>query len=311
MITATEISRRFWNLPQKGDEEAERESIYIDDLILKTHTERDILTRLDGVRTVFDAGAGSGRFSIPLARMGLKVTHFDISQPMIDKARETAEREGVDSNIEFVLGSLEDDLAQYRKGQFDMVISTDAPICYTYPRQEEVIGNLVRIASRRLILSVHCRMGWIPYHFNPAQKAQYILDLNTGDGFARWTLDHAAKLVPDFKPDMKRVRDNFLTGLMEKPEETAAAYERGETPWPVAYGFMPDELLSILQRFGIKDVKLAGPGALSRSIPREVLVNIMGDESLKREFLDFCYEYDSQSWCAGMGKDNLVVCVEK
>lgn len=56
---------------------------------------------------------------------------------------------------------------------------------------------------------------------------------------------------------------------------------------------------------------LSGPGALSRSIPHEVLVNIMRDETLRREFLDFCYVYDSQPWCAGMGKDNLVASAEK
>jgi len=32
----------------------------------------------------------------------------------------------------------------------------------------------------------------------------------------------------------------------------------------------------------------------------------MRGETLKRDFLDFCYEYDSQPWAAGMGKDNVV-----
>jgi len=36
----------------------------------------------------------------------------------------------------------------------------------------------------------------------------------------------------------------------------------------------------------------------------------MRDEALKREFLDFCYEYDSRPWAAGMGKDNLVAMAE-
>lgn len=310
MLTSTDISRRFWNLPQKGHEEAAREATFIDDIIQKAHIEREILSRLDGVQTVFDGGAGSGRFSILLARHGVKVTHFDISQPMIDKARETAQRKGVSENIDFVLGSLED-LTQYRDGQFDMVLSIDAPVSFTYPRQEEVIGNLIRIASKSLILSVYSRLGWMPYHFNPAQKAQYILDGNTDDGFARWVLDNAVQMVPGFKPNMDGVRRTYDCGLIERPEDTAAAYERGETPWPVSYGFLPDELLSILQRFGVTDVKLSGPGALSRSIPNEVLVNIMGDETLKRDFLDFCYLYDSQPWCAGMGKDNLVACAEK
>ena len=38
------------------------------------------------IQAVFDGGAGCGRFSILLAKQGCEVTHFDISQPMLDKA---------------------------------------------------------------------------------------------------------------------------------------------------------------------------------------------------------------------------------
>jgi hypothetical protein len=69
---------------------------------------------------------------------------------------------------------------------------------------------------------------------------------------------------------------------------------------------MPDELSKALEHSGAKNIKLFGPGALSRSIPGEVLANIMRDEPLKQAFLDFCFWYDSQPWCVGMGKDNLV-----
>ena len=89
------ISERQWNLPDKGELESRREATYIDDIIQKNHIERKLLEQLDGIRTVFDGGAGSGRFSILLAKQGCYVTHFDISQPMIDKARELAAQAGV------------------------------------------------------------------------------------------------------------------------------------------------------------------------------------------------------------------------
>jgi hypothetical protein len=114
----------------------------------------------------------------------------------------------------------------------------------------------------------------------------------------------------DYKPDMAMVREFFKTGLMENPEETVAVYDEGNSPWPVSYSFMPDELTAILKSIGLKKIKLSGPGALSRSIPAEVLSNIMQDERLKQEFLDFCYWYDSQPSCVGMGKDNLVAVAE-
>ena len=94
MNYSQKISERQWNLPDKGELESRREATYIDDIIQKDHIQRRLLENLDGIRTVFDGGAGSGRFSILLAKQGCQVTHFDISQPMIDKARELAEKEG-------------------------------------------------------------------------------------------------------------------------------------------------------------------------------------------------------------------------
>ncbi len=107
-----------------------------------------------------------------MAQHGLKVTHFDISQPMIDKAQELARAAGVIDNITFVRGALED-LSNYDKS-FDLVISFDAPVSYTWPNHESVIGNLVRICKKKIMLSVYSRLGWLPYMCNPIQKLQFI-----------------------------------------------------------------------------------------------------------------------------------------
>ena len=45
--------------------------------------------------------AGCGRFSILLAKHGCEVTHFDISQSMINKAKELAKKEEVVDRITF------------------------------------------------------------------------------------------------------------------------------------------------------------------------------------------------------------------
>ena len=304
MSISTEIASRFWNLPQKADEETDRELLFIDDIIQKSHIEREILSRLDGVKTVFDGGAGYGRFSILLAKRGLKVTHFDISLPMIEKAKALAVKAGVLEQMTFVDGSLED-LSMYHDGQFDMVLSFDAPISYTYPKHEKVIGELIRICGKQMIIGVYSRLGWT-YLFDPAQKLKYILDKNNQNPIIRWTIERGVPQLDGFRPDMADVQAFFKTGLMETQEETVSAYKKGKTPWPISYAFMPDELENIFKSCGVGQVKLAGPGALSRSIPEEVLQNIMKKKRLKCDFLDFCYWYDSQPWCAGMGKDNIL-----
>ena len=304
MDFSTKISERMWNLPDKGELEAEREKTFIDDIVQKAHIERELLQSLDGIENAFDGGAGCGRFSILLAKKGIKVTHFDISQPMIDKAKEIAEREGVIQNITFVKGALED-LSDYADNSFDLVMSFDSPISYTYPNQEKVIGELVRIAKKKSMISVSSRLGALPYLANPIQKNQFILDKNSPDLFVQWCLNSREQMLENFsfkKADLQKAYD---TGLLCDVEETKQAYERGETPWSISYHFMPQELEGLLKKFGVKNISLAGPGAFARTIPNEILVKIMNDPAQKKEFLEFCHMYDSSPYVCGMGKDNL------
>lgn len=304
MDYSRKISERLWNLPDKGELESHREETFIDDIIQKSHIEKELLSNLEGIKTVFDGGAGCGRFSILLAKHGCNVTHFDISQPMIDKAKELAEREEVLDKITFVKGALED-LRDFDDKSFDMVISFDAPISYTYPHQEQVIGELVRICKKRIVISVSSRLGYLPYLANPIQKNQFILDGNCGDPFVQWCVSNKANAIEAFHFDKDSVEKLWSEGLMGGREEVEE-YERGGTPWCITYTFMPEELKSILQRFGVRNINLAGPGAYARTIPNELLVKMMNDPKQRSEFLEFCYRYDSNPFVCGMGKDNLL-----
>ena len=309
MDYSQKISERQWNQPDKGELESHREETYIDDIIQKDHIERKLLENLDGISTVFDGGAGSGRFSILLAKKGLKVTHFDISQPMIDKARELAEKEGVSDKITFVKGALED-LSAYKDGEFDLVMSFDAPVSYTYPNQERVLSELVRIAGKRIIISVSSRLGSLPYLANPIQKNQFILDENSEDPFVQWLIGHREEALGNFtfrKADLDKLMSDGLMG----GENEIAEYENGGAPWCITYTFMPDELEKILTGLNISNIRLSGPGAFGRTLPREILLKIMNDPKQKKDFLDFCYVYDSNKYVCGMGKDNLLAIGEK
>ena len=304
MDYSRKIAERLWNLPDKGELESRREETFMDDIIQKSHIEKELLSHLDGIETVFDGGAGCGRFSILLAKQGCRVTHFDLSQPMIEKARELAEREGVLDRITFVRGALEN-LEAFGDKAFDMVISFDAPVSYTWPNQEKVIGELIRLCRRRIMISVSSRLGYLPYLANPIQKNQFILDENCTDPFVKWCLDNKENAIEAFRFDRDAVRKLWKEGLMGGDREIGE-YERGGAPWCITYTFLPDELENILKRCGVKNIKLAGPGAYARTIPHELLVKIMRDEKQKSDFLDFCYRYDSNPYVCGMGKDNLL-----
>ena len=298
------ISERQWNLPDKGELESRREATFMDDVIQKAHIERRLLENLDGIETVFDGGAGSGRFSILLAKRGLTITHFDISAPMIEKARALAAEAGVLDRITFVRGALED-LSAFPDKAFDLVLSVDAPVSYTYPNQARVIGELVRIARKRILLSVSSRLGSAPYLANPIQKNQFLLDETDADPFVRWCVENRERLVADFRFDGQALDQMMETGLLGGEAEIHA-YEAGGAPWCITYTFLPDELKGLLERNGVRNVQLAGPGAFGRTLPREVLLKILEDSEQRASFLDFCYRYDSNPYVCGLGKDNLL-----
>ena len=304
MDYSQKISERMWNLPDKGELESHREETYIDDIIQKSHIERKLLENLEGIETVFDGGAGCGRFSILLAKHGCRVTHFDISQPMIDKAKELAEQAGVIDRITFVKGALED-LGAFADKSFDMAVSFDAPISYTYPNQEHVVGELVRLAKKRIVISVTSRLGCLPYYANPIQKSQFILDENSDDPFVRWCISNRQNAIDTFHFEKANIEKLMADGLMGGENEIAE-YEKGGTPWCITYAFLPNELESLLRGLGVKNIEMAGPGAYARTIPRELLVKIMNDSKQRSDFLDVCYQYDSNPYVCGMGKDNLL-----
>lgn len=298
-----QIAERFWNQPTKGEEEAVREQLFMDDIIQKAHLDRTIAAHLDGVKTVFDGGAGSGRLTIPLAQQGYRVTHFDISRPMIATAQERAREAEVAERITFTEGALTD-LSAYPDQSFDLVLCFDAPLSYVYPEHQTVIQDLVRIARKAVIVSVSSRLGYLPYLFNPIQKLQYLVDETSDDPLVQWFVQTAAAKEAGWAPNFELFDRYWASGLMEAPEAILARYEEGKAPWPVNYGFMPDELAGLLTAAGLTQVDLAGPGALSRSIPRPILQRLVRED--REAFLDRCYQFDSQPWVAGLGKDNLV-----
>lgn len=303
MDYSQKISERHWNLPEKGEREALREQTFIDDIVQKSHIEKELLTNLTGIETVFDGGGGSGRFSILLAKQGCRVVHFDISNPMLDKAAELAKAAGVEEQITFVRGGLED-LSAYADRSFDLVISFDAPVSYTWPNQEKVIADLVRICRKKIMLSVSSRLGTLPYLANPLNKNQFILDKNCGDSYVEWCISNYQNAIDGFSFNQDNCMDVLENGLMGGEEEIAQ-YEQGAAPWPITYTFLPDELSRILRENGVKNIQLAGPGAYARTIPNEILCKIMRDPAQKSAFLDFCHIFDQNPYVCGMGKDNL------
>ena len=83
---------------------------------------RDLGTYLEGKGqlSILDVGGGQGQVALQLAQLGHKVTISDISNEMLDKAREAAQVLGL-SNVTFLHKPLQE-LESEQLGQFDLVL---------------------------------------------------------------------------------------------------------------------------------------------------------------------------------------------
>ncbi|MEJ2133267.1 MAG: class I SAM-dependent methyltransferase, partial [Gammaproteobacteria bacterium] len=98
-----------------------------------------------------------------------------MSQHMIEQARIAAEAAGVAQRITFVHARL-GELGRFDDGEFDLVVSCDDPVSYTYPDQETALAELTRVARKAIVLSVSSRLGYVPMLMNPIQKEQYLVN---------------------------------------------------------------------------------------------------------------------------------------
>jgi SAM-dependent methyltransferase len=99
------------------------------------HGEADLIERL-GPRTVLDAGCGTGRVAVELARRGLEVTGVDVDASMLAKARAKA------PELTWLLA----DLAAVDVGRtFEAVVLAGNVMIFLAPGTEAtVVANLAR-----------------------------------------------------------------------------------------------------------------------------------------------------------------------
>uniref|UniRef100_B8HQI1 Magnesium protoporphyrin IX methyltransferase n=1 Tax=Cyanothece sp. (strain PCC 7425 / ATCC 29141) TaxID=395961 RepID=B8HQI1_CYAP4 len=100
-------------------------------------------------RTFCDAGCGVGSLSIPLAAMGGRVYASDLSEKMVEEARQRAKTVLEQSeNPQFGVQDLE-----HLQGQYHTVICLDVLIHYPQDQAAGMINHLSSLATNCLILS--------------------------------------------------------------------------------------------------------------------------------------------------------------
>lgn len=207
---------------------------------------------------VLDIGAGPGRFTIELARLGANIAVADLSPRQLELNREKLSAAGFEERVtERVLADVTD-LSHFADVSFDVVVCYGGPLSYVVDRADEAVAELVRVTrpGGHVLLSVMSLVGTV-VHFT-----QVVLDCARRDGVAMNDEIMRTGLLPQGKGyghlPMKLYRWSELETLLAQHGTVVAASAAGLLP-----ALYPDEpeLREFIARV---ELELASePGALS------------------------------------------------
>ena len=103
---------------------------------------------------ILDAGAGTGYWAIKLAKFGYKVILTDISEKMLNVAKNKIKKQNLEKNIEVRRVDIRD-MPCFPSNYFDMALAEGDPVSYCL-RPEKAIKELVRVVrpNSHVIVSV-------------------------------------------------------------------------------------------------------------------------------------------------------------
>jgi SAM-dependent methyltransferase len=207
---------------------------------------------------VLDIGAGPGRFTIELARLGANITVADLSPGQLELNRERVAAAGLEERI--FERSVADvlDLSRWEDASFDAAVCFGGPLSYVLDRVDEGLAELARVTKPggHVLVSVMSLVGTV-VHYLPI-----LLDLVRRDGAQKNEEIVRTGLLPEDEGyghlAMKLFRWSELEALLAPHGTIVAAAAAGLLPTAEAEEPEVREFLSRVE------LELAGePGAIS------------------------------------------------
>jgi SAM-dependent methyltransferase len=121
------------------------------------HIHRHYLTRLiDDDDRVLEVGAGAGRFTVELAKLGARIVTTDISPGQLELNAAHVADAGLESHVEAREPADILDLSRYPDGSFDAVVCFGGPLSYVMDRADDALDELLRVtrSGGHVLLSV-------------------------------------------------------------------------------------------------------------------------------------------------------------
>ncbi|UCB60932.1 MAG: class I SAM-dependent methyltransferase [Candidatus Bathyarchaeota archaeon] len=247
MIEEPEIKKYYDARAQTYDAIFDSTYFKIHDLITWKYVEPYI--PMDPESLVLDAGGGTGRWSIRIAKKGCRVFLMDISKEMLAIAEGKVREEGLQDRIAIKNGDISK--TDYSSESFDMILCEHTLFLFKNP--DLIIKELRRILKKRarLIVSVHNLY---------AQSVSTLAD--------RPTLNNVQKALDT----LHRKRYTTLT-------------KEGKVK---AYTWTPDEFRAILERNGFIVEKIIGKGfTMPLRISKELFMKKECPKNLYQKILEF------------------------
>ena len=207
---------------------------------------------------VLDVGAGPGRFTIELARLGAEIVVADISPRQLELNRERlAAAELEEHVVERVVADVTD-LSRFPDASFDAVVCFGGPLSYLLDRAEEALAELLRVTKPggHVLLSVMSLIGAVVHY------APLLVDLARRDGTELSDAILGTGVLPEGDGyghlPMKLYRWSELEVVLSRHGEVVSACAAGLLP-----ALYPDvtELRAFLERVELALVD--EPGAIS------------------------------------------------
>jgi SAM-dependent methyltransferase len=178
--------------------------------------------------TVFDAGCGSGLYSVRLAQRGAKVFGIDLSETMIQIAEE---EKPADLNISYQVGDICE--TRFESATFDMIVSNY--VLENVADLDEAFSEFGRLLKKNGTLL-----------FSVSHPIRAMADRQIKDGFEFWTLNQyftKGTRDSDFGNGLKVIKFKYtLSDYINAAAAAGFLIEKLYEPQPIAAGQLKDPL---------------------------------------------------------------------
>jgi ubiquinone/menaquinone biosynthesis C-methylase UbiE len=176
---------------------------------------------------VLDAGAGPGRFTIELARIGAEIVVADISPGQLELNREKVAAARAEGSVRDRVVADVTDLSAFVDAQFDAAVCYGGPLSYVVDRADTAVAELVRVVrpGGHVLVSAMSLVGAISHY------SDEVLELAARDGVAKMEEIVRTGFLPE-EPDyghlpMRLFRWRELHELLSSHGEVVAGAAAG------------------------------------------------------------------------------------